>query len=193
MKVYEQCPQLESERFFLRLVEEKDGTDLLNVYGDKNALPFFNSDNCHGDNFYYPTEEKMLNAIRFWLSSYRERWFIRWAIVDKATRKAIGTIEIFHRESDDAFNHSGVLRLDVGSRYEKEKDLFDILALIVPPSFDWFSCTEVITKAPVYAIERIRALSRFGFVESDRRMIGTHDRYVYKDYWTITKETAIKG
>ena len=111
MKVYEQCPQLESERFFLRLVEEKDGSDLLDVYGDKNALPFFNSDNCHGDNFYYPTEEKMLNAIRFWLSSYRERWFIRWAIVDKATRKAIGTIEMFHRESDDAFNHSGVLRL----------------------------------------------------------------------------------
>ena len=29
----------------------------VNVYGDKNALPFFNSDNCHGDNFYYPDEE----------------------------------------------------------------------------------------------------------------------------------------
>ena len=40
MKVYEKCPQLESERFFLRLVEEKDGSDLLDVYGDKNALPF---------------------------------------------------------------------------------------------------------------------------------------------------------
>ena len=37
--------------------------DILKIYSDKNALPFFNSDNCHGDNFYYPTKEKMDSAI----------------------------------------------------------------------------------------------------------------------------------
>lgn len=55
--VYEKCPKFENEQFLLRFVEETDALDLLEVYSDKNALPFFNSDNCHGDNFYYPTEE----------------------------------------------------------------------------------------------------------------------------------------
>lgn len=52
--IYEKCPVLEDSKFILRLVEEKDAKDLLSVYSDKNALPFFNSNNCNGDNFYYP-------------------------------------------------------------------------------------------------------------------------------------------
>ena len=55
--VYEECPILENDRFLLRFVTKEDATDLLKVYSDKNALPFFNSDNCHGDNFYYSTKE----------------------------------------------------------------------------------------------------------------------------------------
>ena len=65
--VYEECPVLENERWRLHLIEKSDAEDLLNVYSDKNALPFFNSDNCDGDNFYYPTKEQMDKAIDFWL------------------------------------------------------------------------------------------------------------------------------
>ena len=63
--VYEKCPSLENERFLLRFVEEKDANDLLEVYSDKNALAFFNSDNCGGENFYYTTEEQMVDAIGY--------------------------------------------------------------------------------------------------------------------------------
>ena len=81
--IFEQCPVLENERWLMRFVKEEDADDLLLVYGDKQALPFFNSDNCHEDNFYYDTKEKMDGAIRFWLDSYRDKWFVRLAIVDK--------------------------------------------------------------------------------------------------------------
>lgn len=69
MNVYDTCPILESEKFILRLFHDDDCDDLLTVYSDKNALPFFNSDNCDGDNFYYSTIEKMRDAISFgkWL------------------------------------------------------------------------------------------------------------------------------
>ena len=67
MNIYETCPTLKSERFILRLFQDEDCNDLLKVYSDKNALPFFNSDNCDGDNFYYATEERMAEAIRFWI------------------------------------------------------------------------------------------------------------------------------
>lgn len=48
--VYETIPNIEDERFLLRLVKESDVDDLLKVYGDKRNLPYFNSDNCNGDN-----------------------------------------------------------------------------------------------------------------------------------------------
>ena len=57
--VYSVCPTFEDASYFLRFVTEEDSKDLLEVYSDKRALPFFNSDNCHGDNFYYPTKEAM--------------------------------------------------------------------------------------------------------------------------------------
>lgn len=58
MNIYETCPTLESEKFAIRLFQNGDCDDLLKVYSDKNALPFFNSDNCDGDNFYYATKEE---------------------------------------------------------------------------------------------------------------------------------------
>ena len=45
--VYEDCPSFENDRFSLRLSRLDDASDLVSVYSDKNALPFFNSDNCH--------------------------------------------------------------------------------------------------------------------------------------------------
>ncbi len=57
---------LESGRFLLRFIQEESCGDLLKFYSDKNVLTFFNSDNCRGDNFYYPTMERMAEAIDFW-------------------------------------------------------------------------------------------------------------------------------
>ena len=81
--VYEEVPVFENNDYLLRFVTAEDANDLLKVYSDKNALPFFNSDNCHGDNFYYSTIERMNEAIQFWLYSYKEKYFVRWAIVEK--------------------------------------------------------------------------------------------------------------
>jgi len=83
MNIYKSCPTLESEKFMIRLFQDADCDDLVKVYGDKNALPFFNSDNCDGDNFYYATKERMAEAIGFWHMSYDDGWFVRLSIVDK--------------------------------------------------------------------------------------------------------------
>ena len=59
--------------------------------------------------------------------------------------------------------------------------------LIVPPAFDLFECEEIITKVPVYAVERIEAMKRLGFEKSTKLLVGTMDGYAYKDYWTIDR------
>ena len=66
MNVYENCPVYENETYLLRLVEDGDIDDLLKVYSDEKAVPFFNADNCHGDDFHYVTRERMQQALAFW-------------------------------------------------------------------------------------------------------------------------------
>ena len=109
-------------------------------------------------------------------------------MVDKETSKAIGTIELFNRVADDDFNGVGVLRLDVGSLYEEAGVLEEILSIIINPAFELFECDTIITKAPIYAVERIKALKQFGFEKSDSLLVGTNDHYAYNGYWSIKKQ-----
>lgn len=188
MNLYETCPTLENSRFLLRPVEDRDCADLLEVYSDKNALPFFNSDNCDGDNFYYNTPERMGNALRFWKQAYENGWFVRWAIVDRAADKVVGTVEACRRASEpsDPFNGAGILRIDVKSGYETEDVLAEVGGLIVPTVFEGFSCSIIITKAPIYAVERVRAVQRLGFAQSGHLLIGKTG-YAYDGYWTLAR------
>jgi RimJ/RimL family protein N-acetyltransferase len=185
--VYETCPVFETDKWLLRLIEKEDAADLIDVYSDKNALPFFNSDNCDGDNFYYPTMEKMNSAIDFWIYSYNEKFFVRWTIIDKTINKAVGTIEMFHRDPNGDFGHVGLLRLDVGSAYENSRQLKEILDIIIPPAFEMFDCAEIVSKVPIYAVERAEAFSAYGFRKSDICLIGGSDKYAYNGYWTYRK------
>ena len=182
MNVYEKWPMAENDDFVIRKPELSDVKDLFKVYSDKNALPFFNSDNCHGDNFYYHTEEIMENTMKYWYLEYDNGGFVRWAIVDKQSNEAIGTIELFLREADASFERCELLRVDVRSDYEEEKVLSSILELITPMAYEWFGCRRVATKAPIYAVERIKALAAQGYTKSTQKIVG-QDGTVYGDYW----------
>lgn len=184
--VYRDLPLLEDQRFLLRQVGEEDAGDLAQVYGDKNALPFFNSDNCNGDNFYYPTRERMLEAIRFWRRGYEERWFVRWAVADKGAGRAVGTVELCRRASRDSFDGCGILRLDVKNSLERAEVLLQLLRLILPSAFEMMDCGAIITKAPLYAVERREALEKAGFAEEHRPLIG-EDGKQYWDYWVTAR------
>ncbi|MBQ9607917.1 MAG: hypothetical protein IJV15_00565 [Lachnospiraceae bacterium] len=70
---------------------------------------------------------------------------------------------MFHRTSDDDFNDMGVLRLDLKSDCEKSEVIQEILCLFIPSAFDLFDCVEIISKVPIYAVERIDAVQRLGF------------------------------
>ena len=184
MNIYEECPTLENDRFLLRLATKEDCDDLLEVYSDKNALPFFNSDNCHGDNFYYATKERMLEAIGFWDMSYENGWFVRLSIIEKHEQKVIGTVEVCLRVSEDEFNNMGILRVDVKSEYEKEEYLYDIFSLVTPHMENLLGCNGTITKAPIYAVERIKAVQRAGYRKAEHYLIGS-DGFAYDGYWII--------
>ena len=184
--VYEACPSFEGERYLLTPVSREDCADLLKVYSDEKAVPLFNGDNCHGDDFHYTTMERMRSAIDFWLFSYEKRYFVRWAIVDQASGEAIGTIELFNRKAEDWFDNCGILRLDLRSDHERAEIIREILELIIPPAYLLFGCDRIATKAVPWAKERIAALEQMGFAARSEQLIG-HDGATYEDYFAKTK------
>ena len=132
-EIYRSCPEFENNDYILRMVRQEDRLDLLKVYSDKEVVSFFNSDNCGGDDFYYTTENRMQQAIDYWLFEYNRQGFVRWTIISKETHEAIGTIELFHRDAADYFTDCGLLRLDIRSDYEMSDKIIKILSLMAPP------------------------------------------------------------
>ena len=184
--VYAQPPIFEDERYLIRFIRKEDCAGLLCVYSDEKAVPFFNSDNCGGDDFHYTTEARMAQAIDFWLREYGQRYYVRFTICDKRkNNEPVGTVEIFNRQAGDYFTNCGLLRLDLRSDYEKEDEIFRLLTMLISPIFSLFSCQMIATKAIPAAVERIAALQSLGFALSSEKLIGGHDGGAYGDYWVL--------
>ncbi|MDD3212867.1 MAG: GNAT family protein [Eubacteriales bacterium] len=178
--VYVRQPTYENELTLLRPVEAEDARALLQCYSDPHAVPFFNVDNCNGDDFYYTTVERMAEAIAFWNQSYRERVFVRWAVVDQAFGEAVGTVEMFHRIAEDEHNHVGLLRLDLQSRFETRAYIYTLLGLCLRHFYDDFSVERILTKAPPRAVERRAALTAAGFTPLEHGPLGLPDYFERK-------------
>lgn len=177
--IYEECPVYRKSLVTLRQTRMEDAEDLLKCYSDEKAVPFFNSDNCHGDDFHYTTLERMKKAIEFWDFSYKNKYFVRWTVIENNTKEKIGTIEMFHRIAEDEFNHYGILRMDLRSDYETQPILTEILEIVDQNFFQVFDVEAILTKAVPENTERIAALTKIGYQASDRKIM-IYDNYFVK-------------
>lgn len=174
--VYEECPVYKNDLLTLRQTTLEDAAELLECYADPKAVPFFNSDNCHGDDFHYTLIERMKQAIEFWDFSYRNRYFVRWTVMANRTNEIIGTVEMFHRIAEDEFNHYGVLRIDLKSEYEKQEYIDAILKVVNASFYTLFNVKSILTKAFPAAKERLMALKENGYQPLGRPFM------IYGDY-----------
>jgi len=154
---YKQCPVYETSHFTLRLVSEDDADDLLVCYSDPKAQQLFNIDGFPIDCYFTETAQ-MLKYIRFWLIEYSQEAYVRFAVVNNATNKAIGTVEMFGSEGS-----AGILRIDLASDYEKQTFLDELLGVSIEEFYTLFNVDCIATKAIDKAVERISSLENAGF------------------------------
>jgi len=179
--IYQECPVYKSELVTLRQTNIEDVEDLLKCYSDEKTVPFFNSDNCHGDDFHYMTLDRMRQAIDFWDYSYKKKYFVRWTVIYNDTKEKIGTIEMFHRVSDDDFNDYGVLRIDLQSKYEVQPVIDNILEIAIVNFYTAFNVDVIITKAIPEAFHRVSSLLKYGFKPLNKKFM------IYDNYFIINK------
>lgn len=155
---YIKCPEYESKRFRLRLIMPEDAADLFLCYSNPLAQAFFNSDLCTS-NFCYSNLDEMKACIDDWINAYKNKYYVRFSIIDKQKEKAVGTVEIFGRyEGQD---HS-VLRIDIHPEYEHKEYLGELLSIADSFFYD-FDCLKIVSKAIPEATERISALMNHGY------------------------------
>lgn len=155
MDAYVSCPVISTPGFDLRLVRESDADALFHCYHDQNAVRLMNDDNCDFG-FYVPAPAKMAETIGYWLDFYQKRCFIRFAIVDKASGQAVGTVEGFGGET-------GVLRVDIAAAYEKAPLLSELFTAATQRFRALFGNEYLVTKAIPEAAERRAALAQGGW------------------------------
>lgn len=172
--IYEECPMYKKKLITLKQTSMEDAEELLKCYSDEKAVPFFNSDNCHGDDFHYTTIERMRGAVNFWNFSYKNKYFVRWTVIFNETKEKIGTIEMFHRIAEDEFNHYG----DLQSKYEIQPVIDDILEIVNENFYRAFDVEAILTKAIPEAEERITSLVQKGYQPINRKLMIYDDYYV---------------
>lgn len=107
--------------------------------------------------------------------------YVRFAIIDKETRKAVGTIEIFAKKDIyKDYGKVGALRLDLKSNYETNDSISEIIQIVSEYFGDLFEINSVITKAISYATTRIEALMNNGFKVLKGYEITTYDDHFIK-------------
>ncbi|MBL4938271.1 N-acetyltransferase [Clostridium sp. YIM B02515] len=181
INIYEKCPAYKGEIITLKQTSMEDAEELLKCYSDEKSVPFFNSDNCNGDDFYYITIERMKQAIDFWDFSYTNRYFVRWTVILNSTNEKIGTIEMFHRIAEDEFNHYGVLRIDLQSKYETQEVISDILDIANDNFYEAFEVEAIVTKAVQEAVQRIASLVDNGYKPLKKKMIKYDDYFIRRN------------
>lgn len=107
------------------------------------------------------------------------------SIKDMQTKKALGTIEMFHREAEDEYNHYGVLRIDLGSDYERREIIEEILYLANRFFYEAFHVKKILTKAVPAAEERIAALKACGYQEAKAKLMGKYGDYFCNEKYGV--------
>jgi RimJ/RimL family protein N-acetyltransferase len=167
---YGKCPEFDTEHFHLRLVSEADAEDLLCFYGDLSGWIFYGNDWCNSIfSSSHPTVEEMRKCIRAWLDVYKNKFFIRMSVIDKATGAPIGTIEIFDKMDRDTLG--AALQMDLSAPYETQAYITELLTLADKEFFRLFGFKYLIVWATPEAKERIQALRSHGYTvfESENR------------------------
>ncbi len=180
--VYEVCPTFKSQFITLRQTIFEDAEELLKCYSDVNAVPFFNSDNCNGDTFFYTTVERLKKTMELWDYSYKHKHFVRWTVIVNKTNEIIGTIEMFHRRADDEFDHYGILRIDLQSKFENREVINSILEITNQQFYKLFDVRSILTKAIPTAKERILSLKENRFSPLNKKFM------IYDDYFIGSQE-----
>ncbi|MDR1688907.1 MAG: hypothetical protein LBS21_09910 [Clostridiales bacterium] len=163
---YAKCPEFDTEHFHIRQVNEADAEGLLCFYGDMSGWMFYGNSWSNGIfSSEHATADEMRSCIRSWLDVYKIKYYIRFTVIDKATNKPAGTIEVF--DNFDKPKRGAAMHIDLCEAYETREYIAELLALADDEFFRIFGFKYLAVKAGEGAEQRLAALKYAGYELAD--------------------------
>jgi len=173
MDPYEKCPVYKTEHFLLRQVKLKDATDLLECYRNPTAAVRACWSNCSYD--HWPQTKREMQAIlRMWRREYRQRVYVRWSVIDKRSKAAVGTIEMCGGFGFFPDATGGELRADLAEPYETQLYLSELLQLATERFYSLFGANFIAINGGPEEGPRLRAIAAAGFAPYDWSLAVNH-------------------
>ncbi|ASI35888.1 MULTISPECIES: GNAT family protein [Exiguobacterium] len=122
-------PELTTERFVLRELENKDARDLFKILSDEDVMYYYGSDPL-------ATVYEAKNVISYFKEQFTQGKAIRWAIADLQTNQLIGTIG-FHNWL--AQYHRAEIGFEVSQDYWKQGVASEAARAVLTHGFEDFA------------------------------------------------------
>lgn len=180
---FEKCPVYETDNLKFVMVKEEDAEELLQCYTDPITVSHMNNDNC-GSDWNVSTIENVKKGISGWIKEFDEKFYIRWSVTHKKTRRIIGTIEIAPIPNTTRFLDGvceiGILRVDIISAFESEELLTEIFKMVTGNFYIDFDIKNIVTKARKGDVVRVLALKNNKFNMYEEKSIIKYSDYYIK-------------
>lgn len=180
---FEKCPVYETDNLIFTMVKEEDAEELFHCYSDPITLSHMNNDNCGGE-WDVSNIDIVKKGIRGWVKEFEDKFYIRWSVTYKYTKRIIGTIEIAPIPNTtrflDGVCENGILRIDIISIFENEQIFTEILKMTTENFYKDFHIKNIVMKAKKDDCPRTFALKNNGFHMYEEKSIIKYDDYYFK-------------
>lgn len=180
---FEKCPVYETDNLIFTKVREEDAEALFECYSDPITVSHMNNDNCGGD-WDVSNIEIVRKGIRGWESEFDAKFYIRWSVTHKQSKRIIGTIEIAPVPNTtrflDGVCQTGILRIDILSSFEKVHIFSEILKMVEDNFYMDFDIENIVTKAITDDLSRTLALESRSFEKCENKSIIKYNNYYIK-------------
>jgi ribosomal-protein-alanine N-acetyltransferase len=180
---FEKCPVYETDNLTFTMVKEEDAEELFQCYSDPITASHMNNDNCGGD-WDVSTIDIVKKSIGGWVKEFDAKFYIRWSVTHKYTKRIIGTIEIAPIPNTtkflDGVCENGILRVDIISTFENEQILTEILKMATENFYIDFDIKNIVIKSRKDDLARVLALKNNRFDKYEEKSIVKYNHYYIK-------------
>lgn len=157
--MFEIFPILETNRFILRQVKDGDCGDIYDIYSEKEAVKYQQTNPM-------TTIEQAKKSVEAFLRGFNEKRFIRWCITEKEADKVLGLITL---NNFDRNNSSATIGYMLNKRYWRKNIMSEVGEKVINYGFKTLNLHRIEASIHPDNIASIKLCSKLGFLEEGLR------------------------
>ncbi len=157
--MFEIFPILETDRFILRQAKDGDHGDIYDIYCEKEAVKYQQTDRM-------TTIEQAKKSVEAFLRGFNEKRFVRWCITEKETDKVLGLITL---NNFDRNNSSATIGYMLNKKYWGKNIMSEVGEKVINYGFKTLNLHRIEASIHPDNIASIKLCLKLGFLKEGLR------------------------